>query len=53
MELTFNQPHGMFNKIATRGENCGVWGVEPPRLEIVGKSDTLSADVDQFLAKRS
>ena len=25
---------------------------EPPRLEVVGKSDNLSVDLDEFLAKR-
>ena len=33
--------------------NCGVWGREPPRLEIVSKSDTFSVDLDQLLAKLS
>ena len=38
----------------TEAEIVGVWGNEsPPMLEIVGKSNTLSVDLDQFLVKLS
>ena len=31
----------------------GVWGQNPPRLEIVGKLDNLSVKLDLFLVKLS
>ena len=37
----------------SEAEIVGVWGRQPPRLEIVCKSDTLSVGLDYFLVKFS
>ena len=40
--------------IESEAEIVGVWeGENSPILSIVGKSDTLSVDFDQFLVKQS